>query len=79
MKFNVAPAIGTGSSGVAVFYPKHFTHTSSNVIAPGFILSGTLDLTNMKIDSVVAANASVCMRFCLSFQKFQIYSIHVTI
>ena len=39
-----APATSTGSSGVATFFPRHITPTSSTIIAPGFILSSKFSL-----------------------------------
>ena len=39
-----SPANSTGSSGVATFFPRHITPTSSSIIAPGFILSSKFSL-----------------------------------
>ena len=39
-----SPATSTGSSGVATFFPRHITPTSSTIIAPGFILSSKFSL-----------------------------------
>ena len=38
------PATSTGSSGVATFFPRRITPTSSTTIAPGFILSSKFSL-----------------------------------
>ena len=38
------PATSTGSSGVATFFPRRITPTSSTTIAPGFILSSKCSL-----------------------------------
>ena len=39
-----SPANSNGSSGVATFFPRHITPTSSTIIVPGFILSSKFSL-----------------------------------
>ena len=39
-----SPANSNGSSGVATFFPRHITPTSSTIIVPGFILSSQFSL-----------------------------------
>ena len=47
-----SPANSTGSSGVATFFPRHITPTSSTIIAPGFILSSKFSLQGYQCELV---------------------------